>query len=646
MEENTNTFILRWNPAISSYKKEHHKAICKNIVSGDYFSDWSIQDWEKLKIGDAFILCQVGTEKDGIAAIGKFISKAYEEENRCGDGTKAHYADEYLFCNIDRDIETLLSAEKLEGQFPEIDWHSGHSGILLDSKTADALIEQIDTELKTLHGFKKTSFSDFLKNDRSFLPFTFEEKKNELLTMFASYNPVIHSCKVPDLFDDYDAVEFLIKNSSGKGEADGIAIDFEDNRFTICFAGWGQDFVLLEHNYNICLDMLKKLLENKACVLVAIKQKRSNSLHLKKCYEECAWIFSEKQFTKASDKMSIFNELAARHEELAKKFPCYHYSEICKIKVCYWDSKRSFEILKPKRLKLKIPRINNLAVMRQGISFLKVIALRLDTICFNIKHWGIKPSARMNNLSFVTEHITYDAGFEVVDYTGYFFVVDGRKLDFGDGYRPASKYEVLTDSIVDKSYKRIILNSCSCGYWGCDCCYAKEIIKGDVVKWELYGTEVKGNQKHFEFEKSSYDSVMKDIRKTALDEMNLAIKIYYVNGDTSILDFDSEKEISDLIKTQSKEGCLHIKGYENLKTGEYCDSFLVQDVWHEDHRWKNQILYRCHGACFTYIMFEDGMYKVEVYLDCGTLDMAAWKSFTSLEEAKDYAERKMLSLDS
>ena len=69
-----NTFILRWNPAISSYKKEHHKAICKNIVSGDYFSDWSIQDWEKLKIGDAFILCQVGTEKDGIAAIGKFIS--------------------------------------------------------------------------------------------------------------------------------------------------------------------------------------------------------------------------------------------------------------------------------------------------------------------------------------------------------------------------------------------------------------------------------------------------------------------------------------------------------------------------------------------------------------------------------------------
>ena len=75
------------------------------------------------------------------------------------------------------------------------------------------------------------------------------------------------------------------------------------------------------------------------------------------------------------------------------------------------------------------------------------------------------------------------------------------------------------------------------------------------------------------------------------------------------------------------------------------ESLNIEDVWHEDHRFENQILSRCHGTCFSYIMFEDNLYKVEVYLDCGTVDMAAWKSFTSLDEAKEYAEKEMLRLD-
>lgn len=82
-----------------------------------------------------------------------------------------------------------------------------------------------------------------------------------------------------------------------------------------------------------------------------------------------------------------------------------------------------------------------------------------------------------------------------------------------------------------------------------------------------------------------------------------------------------------------------------IENDSFEESLKVQDVWHEDHRWKNQILSRCHGTCFTYIMFEDGLYKVEVYLDCGTLDMAACRSFTLLDEAKEFAEKRMLCLD-
>lgn len=77
----------------------------------------------------------------------------------------------------------------------------------------------------------------------------------------------------------------------------------------------------------------------------------------------------------------------------------------------------------------------------------------------------------------------------------------------------------------------------------------------------------------------------------------------------------------------------------------YHEALSVEDVWHEDHRFKNQILSRCHGDYFAYVMFEDGMYKVEVYLDCGTVDMVACKRFASLEEAKDYAEKAMRRLD-
>lgn len=44
-------------------------------------------------------------------------------------------------------------------------------------------------------------------------------------------------------------------------------------------------------------------------------------------------------------------------------------------------------------------------------------------------------------------------------------------------------------------------------------------------------------------------------------------------------------------------------------------------------------------------MSVDGLYEVKIYLDCGTVDMASWKSFTLLEEAKEFSEKEMLRLD-
>ena len=79
-----NVYILRWNPAISSYKMSEHLKLVKHVKNEQYPThfDWSIREWEHLRPNDMFILLQVGTDNDGVALIGKFITEAYEDEAR------------------------------------------------------------------------------------------------------------------------------------------------------------------------------------------------------------------------------------------------------------------------------------------------------------------------------------------------------------------------------------------------------------------------------------------------------------------------------------------------------------------------------------------------------------------------------------
>ncbi|MCR5400836.1 MAG: hypothetical protein K6E78_04495 [Treponema sp.] len=125
------------------------------------------------------------------------------------------------------------------------------------------------------------------------------------------------------------------------------------------------------------------------------------------------------------------------------------------------------------------------------------------------------------------------------------------------------------------------------------------------------------------------------INRTFIDEARKARLVNFVQSP----DFkhvykmsleDVEKQMRDK-KAKDEQALL-----ENLR---------VEDVWKEDHSWENQILSRWHGACFTNIYFKEGLYEVKIFLDCGTIDMAKWKSFTSLEEAKAFAEKEMLRLD-
>ena len=273
-----NTIILRWNPKISSFKLKEHKDFCERINTGTLFYAWSVQEWRKVHPGDAFILLQVGTKNDGIAMIGKFISKAYLAKSWRNDGTMDHYADLQIFYACDLTKMKYFRAEYLEHSFSEINWHSGISGEKIPSKVADKLISRIDFTIKNIPGFEINNFSFFLKNDNRFLPINVEEKKEELLSLLAPYNPIVH---VNDGNEDegdwcflFDEEEFAIeiKNPNAEAGETRLFIVFEDsvnNEFTLYFAGWHKYYRMINSDYDDFLKTLNDILENRVYVLTA-----------------------------------------------------------------------------------------------------------------------------------------------------------------------------------------------------------------------------------------------------------------------------------------------------------------------------------------------------------------------------------------
>ena len=141
-----NTFILRWNPNISSYKMETHLEVVSHAKMGNvpHRFDWSVQDWQKVKDGDMVILLQVGTDSDGIAMIGKIKGKPEADESWREDGSKTHYVYIKIFDAYNPSEFKELLAENFENEFDKIKWHKGHSGELIDKATVDRLFEKLE----------------------------------------------------------------------------------------------------------------------------------------------------------------------------------------------------------------------------------------------------------------------------------------------------------------------------------------------------------------------------------------------------------------------------------------------------------------------------------------------------------------------
>lgn len=134
-------YILRWNPNFSMKYSSHLDGM-KMLKNEPISSSWSIYDHEDLEEGDIFIFNQVGTsDEDGIAGFGTFVGEPYAAQNwKENDGTNRFYAEFSMECMLDRRGGNIFSAAEMEKEFPQIDWHKGHAGVLCPKEIQEKLI--------------------------------------------------------------------------------------------------------------------------------------------------------------------------------------------------------------------------------------------------------------------------------------------------------------------------------------------------------------------------------------------------------------------------------------------------------------------------------------------------------------------------
>lgn len=128
------TFIMRWNPGISSSKIDDFRQARQKWPDGfDY--NWSIYDWKHAHKGDSYIMVRVGSGPGGVVYHGTFLSEPYAGDDWAGSGHKRYYVDISVEHPCDPD-EPCVTIDQLEDALPEIEWQHGHSGVAMTQEQA------------------------------------------------------------------------------------------------------------------------------------------------------------------------------------------------------------------------------------------------------------------------------------------------------------------------------------------------------------------------------------------------------------------------------------------------------------------------------------------------------------------------------
>lgn len=125
----------------------------------------------------------------------------------------------------------------------------------------------------------------------------------------------------------------------------------------------------------------------------------------------------------------------------------------------------------------------------------------------------------MNTLSYTIEQVEIFDGYQEYRDEGFYYVVDGVKLEFSN-YNPAKYWMILEGESEDDPFedkKMIPLNRCICGYWECDSIVATITETENSVLWQVHRLRYEEIISTYEFDKTEYTLVMQEMRKAALE---------------------------------------------------------------------------------------------------------------------------------
>jgi hypothetical protein len=144
MPMDARTYLMRWNPSISSFTEKDYEECFENMVHGMFRMNWSISDWQEARRGDMFYMLRSGDDKAGIVFQGQFLSDPYTGDDWAGSNKRRCYVDMVCMNAVEPKNSPELFLEKLQKAIPEIDWTKGHSGELLSEEVVEKLSEMRD----------------------------------------------------------------------------------------------------------------------------------------------------------------------------------------------------------------------------------------------------------------------------------------------------------------------------------------------------------------------------------------------------------------------------------------------------------------------------------------------------------------------
>lgn len=137
VESQHNTFVLKWNPALSPYTMEQLDSDMAEWANDHWEEfDWRLHEWQSAHKGDRFFMVRVGEGGTGLFAAGRFISEPYEGEDLSGETGEAYYMRMEFEAVFHPERTAIVPTEELERELPHLDWQGGHSGVMLDKEDA------------------------------------------------------------------------------------------------------------------------------------------------------------------------------------------------------------------------------------------------------------------------------------------------------------------------------------------------------------------------------------------------------------------------------------------------------------------------------------------------------------------------------